>query len=340
MSTRETKNIATVMKGSPELLQRARQLLAQAQTLPEILKVRNTAKAYEQYFRGAEQSREIAKDAAEIRLRAERKAGEVLAEMAEKGERMRRQNVKSQGVTSTLDDLEITRMQSHRWQEIAKVPEEVFEEYIEEAKKSESHELTTSALRTVAKFHRKTEQAEEIRNSPSPLPTGPFQVIVADPPWPYAMRRPTTNDSRGYPEYSGMTLEKIKAMEVPGLAADDSVLWLWTTNAFLEPAFDICRAWGFEYRTLLTWAKDRIGLGDWLRGQTEHCLMASRGHPVIQIGNHSTLLKASVQDHSRKPDEFYAMVEDLCPAPKLGRVELFARAPRPGWRVWGHESGQ
>jgi hypothetical protein len=61
--------------------------------------------------------------ACEIRLRAERKAGELLKEMAAKGERMRRQNVKSQGDTSQLADLSITRMQSSRWQEIAAVPE-------------------------------------------------------------------------------------------------------------------------------------------------------------------------------------------------------------------------
>jgi integrase len=53
-----------------------------------------------------------------------------------------------------------------------------------------------------------------------------------------------------------MTLDDIKAMPVESIAADDALLWLWTTNAHLRVAFDVVDAWGFEYRTLLTWVKD------------------------------------------------------------------------------------
>jgi N6-adenosine-specific RNA methylase IME4 len=85
---------------------------------------------------------------------------------------------------------------------------------------------------------------------------------------------------------------------------------------------------------LLTWAKDRAGTGPWLRGQTEHCLLFTRGKPVFLSGGHSTLLSAKVREHSRKPDEFYALVEATCPGSKL---ELFARERRAGWQVWGAE---
>jgi N6-adenosine-specific RNA methylase IME4 len=132
-----------------------------------------------------------------------------------------------------------------------------------------------------------------------------------------------------------MSLAELHQMPVAKLAADNSVLWLWTTNAFLRDSFGLCQAWGFQYRTLLTWAKNRIGLGDWLRGQTEHCLFASRGQPVVTLHNESTLLRANVREHSQKPDEFFELVERLCPAPNMGRVELFARQARKGWRAWG-----
>jgi N6-adenosine-specific RNA methylase IME4 len=134
-----------------------------------------------------------------------------------------------------------------------------------------------------------------------------------------------------------MTLEEITALPVEARAAGDSVLWLWTTNAFLEESFAVCRAWGFQYRTTLTWGKNRIGLGDWLRGQTEHCLFASRGKPVVTLTAQGTLLLADVGKHSEKPDAFYELVEKICPAPDLGRLELFARRPRKGWRAWGAE---
>jgi hypothetical protein len=78
------------------------------------------------------------REAAEIRLRAERKAGQVLIEMGERGERTDRgHNTKLElrNATPTLADLGVTKTQSHRWQEIAKVPERVFEKYIEDGRK-------------------------------------------------------------------------------------------------------------------------------------------------------------------------------------------------------------
>ncbi|MGA2513319.1 MAG: MT-A70 family methyltransferase, partial [Candidatus Limnocylindrales bacterium] len=92
---------------------------------------------------------------------------------------------------------------------------------------------------------------------------------------------------------------------------------------------------GFEPKTILTWAKDRMGTGDWLRGQTEHCLMCVRGHPTVTLTNQTTLLHGPMREHSRKPDEFFTLVESLCPGSKL---ELFAREARPGWAAWGAEA--
>src|SRR5262249_52203698 len=119
------------------------------------------------------------------------------------------------------------------------------------------------------------------------------------------------------------------------IAADNAILWLWTTNAHLRVAFDVVEAWGFEYRSLLTWVKDRMGTGEWLRGRTEHCLLATRGRPVFRSGSHTTALEAVRRQHSQKPEEFYALVEAVCPG---GKIELFARVKRTGWQVFGNES--
>jgi len=59
-----------------------------------------------------------------------------------------------------------------------------------------------------------------------------------------------------------MDIDAIKALPVSAIAEDDSVLWLWTTNAQLRVAFDVVDAWGFQYKTTLTWVKDRMGTGD------------------------------------------------------------------------------
>jgi N6-adenosine-specific RNA methylase IME4 len=134
-----------------------------------------------------------------------------------------------------------------------------------------------------------------------------------------------------------MTTEEICALPIGALAHDDAVLWLWTTNAFMRDAFRVIDAWGFKERTILTWVKDRMGTGDWLRGKSEHCILAVRGKPVVTLTNQTTVIPAPLREHSRKPDEFFTLVDALCPGTK---VELFAREPREGWAAWGAETEQ
>lgn len=168
-------------------------------------------------------------------------------------------------------------------------------------------------------------QARDLESAPPALPTGPFQVIVADPPWRYE----SGNDL----PYPTMEIEEIKALPVQSIAANDAVLWLWTTNAHLRVAFEVVEAWGFGYKTMLTWVKDRMGTGQWLRGRTEHCLLAARGNPVFLHGEHTSVIEAARREHSRKPEEFYVMVEATSPG---GKVELFCRQARPGWQAYGN----
>jgi N6-adenosine-specific RNA methylase IME4 len=179
------------------------------------------------------------------------------------------------------------------------------------------------------------QQAEAIKAEPEPLPEGPFRVIVVDPPWHYSNRNEDPTHRAGNP-YASMSIEEIRHLPIAELAAKDAILWLWTTNAHIREAFDVLDAWDFEYKTMLTWIKHKMGLGDWLRGKTEHCLLAIRGKPVVALTNQTTALEAKSCQHSAKPVEFYDMVEALCPGSKL---EMFLRGgPRKGWHGWGHEA--
>ncbi len=180
-------------------------------------------------------------------------------------------------------------------------------------------------------------QAEAIRKEPPPLPgNGPYRVIVADPPWPYEMRLedPSHRATTPYPQ---MSIDQICAVHVGPIAHADCIVWLWTTNFHMRAAFSVLDAWGFAPRTILTWVKDRMGTGDWLRGQSEHCLLAMRGKPIVHLTNQTTVLHAPARAHSQKPDEFYAVVESLCPAPRY--ATLFHRgATRPNWDGHGDEA--
>lgn len=176
------------------------------------------------------------------------------------------------------------------------------------------------------------EERQKIENTKPP--EGTYQVIVIDPPWPFNSRQGDSTHEIASP-YQIMSIEEIEALKIP--ATDDSILWLWVPNAFLHDAFHILEAWGFTYRTNLTWAKNFVGLGDWLGGQTEHCLLATKGKYKVFRKNESTLLTAPRTKHSEKPITFYELVERLCPGTKM---DMFARRKREGWDSWGAEANE
>lgn len=182
-------------------------------------------------------------------------------------------------------------------------------------------------------------KAAEMNAKPLPLPEGPFDVIVADPPWSYDNRAEDAAHRAANP-YPSMPISEICAYwQTEGLesrAGTNCILWLWTTNAHMREAFSVLDAWGFTHKTILTWVKDRMGTGDWLRGRTEHCLLAVRGKPTVVLGNQTTAIEGPLRQHSRKPDEFYRLVEELCPG---SRLELFSRTEREGWTSHGAERG-
>lgn len=157
-----------------------------------------------------------------------------------------------------------------------------------------------------------------------------YRTILADPPW--GTKNLASTAGRHYPL---MSLEDICALPVEDLAEDDAHLWLWVTNGdVFETAPAVMAAWGFSYRSCLTWIKPRFGLGPYLRNQTEHLLLGVRGRAPIQFRGQGTWMYAPLQEHSHKPEEQYAVIERCSPGPY---VELFARRRRPGWDAWGNE---
>jgi N6-adenosine-specific RNA methylase IME4 len=97
--------------------------------------------------------------------------------------------------------------------------------------------------------------------------TPPYATIVADPPWDHSDGWPAfsnnpTDVQRGNHRlaYSAMTVEEIAALPVVDLAAPGAHLYLWTTNRYLDDAFDVLRAWGFDYSLTLVWCKEPKGL--------------------------------------------------------------------------------
>jgi N6-adenosine-specific RNA methylase IME4/ParB-like chromosome segregation protein Spo0J len=166
-----------------------------------------------------------------------------------------------------------------------------------------------------------------------PLPHGPFQLILADPPWTFG-----SPDSGFAPEqhYPTMATTEIKSMTVP--AAEDCLLFLWAVNCLLLDALEVIRAWGFEYRNNLVWVKNGIGPGVWLRHRHELLLIATRGKvsPPDPDERVDSVIEAPRTRHSEKPEQAYERIEAMYP--QRSRLELFARDTRPGWTSWGNQT--
>ncbi len=175
-------------------------------------------------------------------------------------------------------------------------------------------------------------QKTEIESGAVHAPSGVFDVIAIDPPWPYG-REYDPNGSRVANPYPEMSLEDIAAIDLP--AADDCVLFLWTTHRFLPDAFNLMKTWGFEYKATLVWDKERIGMGAWVRMQCEFCLIGIKGRPFWSNTSLRDILREPRREHSRKPESFYQFVDAVTRGRKL---DFFSREKRDGWESFGNET--
>ena len=166
-----------------------------------------------------------------------------------------------------------------------------------------------------------------------------YKTIYIDPPW---EEKGGGKIKRGADRhYNLMKIDDIKALPIPDLIdADGCHLYMWVTNNFLPKVFDLLKAWGFDYITLITWNKDRFGLGQYYRGITEHCVFASTKKRLpykITNGKRQQGITGFYEPktiHSRKPIKMREMIEKVSYEP---RIELFAREYTNGWDCWGNE---
>ena len=171
-------------------------------------------------------------------------------------------------------------------------------------------------------------QAALIRAEPPPLPgNGPYRVAVVDFPWADEIRREDPSHRANTP-YPQMTLKEICAFPLASILTPDAIVPMWFPNYHVHRGIHrtVLDAHGLESKAMLTWGKPHFGRGDTLRSQTEQCIFAVRGKPIVTLSNQSTLLLAPPREtggHSLKPKEFYDLVESLCPAPRY--ADLFSR---------------
>lgn len=321
----------------------ARSALAEAHRVDEVKDVRDKAVAMQIYARQAKDG-EMIEWATDIRMRAERKAGQLLKEMADRGERdtgYGDRRAESQAAIPKLKDLGVTATQSSRWQKLGALDDNAFEARAAAAKKEAVSSVdATAAERAAEKKERRTERETELGAKQVALPSRKYGAILADPEWRFEpWSRETGMDRAADNHYPTSALEVIAARDVASIAADDCVLFLWATAPMLPHALIVMGAWGFDYRSHFIWAKDRQGTGYWSRNRHELLLIGVRGDiPAPAPGTQwQSLVEAPVGEHSAKPEKFLELIEQYFPT--LPKIELNRRgAPRDGWDAWGFET--
>ena len=175
-----------------------------------------------------------------------------------------------------------------------------------------------------------------------------FFTVLADPPWQFQNRTgKVAPEHKRLSRYPTLSLEEIKSLPVAEIVLNTAHLYLWVPNALLDQGLEVMKHWGFTYKTNIVWYKvrkdggpDRRGVGFYFRNVTELILFGVRGKNArtLQPGRtQENIIIARKREHSRKPDQQYAIIEACSPGPY---IELFARGPRKGWFVWGNQADE
>lgn len=196
-----------------------------------------------------------------------------------------------------------------------------------------------------------------LRTPVTPLPSGPYEVVYADPPWSYpSLRGVTKLPGGGYASrnpcgadahYSTMSDAAIAALPVRDVMADRAALFMWATCPRLDVALRTIEAWGLHFRGVsYVWVKTRrdgavMGAKGpppaFVKPVVELVLVATtakRGRVFpIHAYDQRQVIMAPRGRHSEKPRQVRQAIVDLCG--DRPRLEMFARERSPGWDAWG-----
>ena len=186
-----------------------------------------------------------------------------------------------------------------------------------------------------------------------PLPDKRYDVIYADPPWDYGGKMQYDKSSikslnKGWKrdifisaanfKYPTLKLKELKDLNVNAIAADDCLLFMWTTGPQFANSIELGIAWGFEYKTVaFVWDKQVHNPGRYTLSQTEFVLAFKKGRFPSPRGARNVRQLVSVHrgKHSEKPEQIIDGITRMFPQQK--KIELFARKNYIGWDNWGLE---
>ena len=305
--------------------------LANAETVEDVKEIRDQAEAIRQYIENAGISFDMQNRAAEIKLRAERKAGQMLSSLELKGgDRRSEESLKRM----QLSDLGISKDQSSRWQLLASIEAQAFEEFVASIL-SEPSELTTASALRFAKAQRASTRANSRsnRNATKPLATaeggvfhGELQTAIdsgqkygclycmAD--WPSE-----ESELESFADY-------LCGLDVGARGEERSHAHLWTPYDRLELAKRVLRAWGYDPEDILIWVNRIRGEGKYWRRAHEFLVLGVRGECKFEAKNFHSWVEARKPRNGSKPVKVRELLEAVSPGPF---IQVFEETTARGW---------
>ncbi len=176
-----------------------------------------------------------------------------------------------------------------------------------------------------------------------------YNVIYADPPWEYDSKRVGRNNKHSASsKYSVTDIVELCDMPISSITEDEALCFMWVTVPMMAEGLSLLSSWGFTYKTMITWEKTGgLGMGHWLRVQTEHLLIGVKGKVKPFHHQEKNIYRHATSHHSAKPHFFRQKVEELSNKSfeQTNKLELFARTREgmfgdyeyEGWDVFGNE---
>lgn len=171
-----------------------------------------------------------------------------------------------------------------------------------------------------------------------------YGLILADPPWQFSNKKTGGSMKSGATnQYSCMTIDDLKLMDVQSISADDCILVMWWVGSMPQEAIDLVSAWGFKLKNMngFVWKKltkkglPFFGMGFWTRAGSESCIVAIKGKPQPASRSVRAVFESKARSHSEKPEEIYSLCKEM--AGDVPMLDMFSRKSRDGWDCFGDE---
>lgn len=348
----------------------ARQALEAAMRIDEVLPLRDEIEHIKLYGKQI-RDRDLLTDATLLQMRCERRLGVLLAAAQEAGElkqargRHAANRADDAPAPATLKEIGVDKKLSSKAQKAAALSEDEFEIALASVadKMRSGGAIMVDPIQAATKAadvaKRRQAHADRTIDGGCIADLGKLALsgyragsIGADPQWKFLTRSAEGDGRSANVHYKTEEVDKIKALPVGELLADDGAFYMWMVDWCPQDALDLLAHWGLRHvTTAFTWVKtlasgeqvdadlasDRnwhMGQGYWSRANPEQCWLATKGAPPRLYADVRQLIIAPVMEHSRKPDAWLDRIERLTEGPYL---ELNARRPRKGWTSWGDE---